>query len=183
MQITCKKCLKDKDSLDFHIKRSRKTGYQAYCKNCSKQIQKEFYVINSEKILERKRIYRESDSYKTNSKKYEITYKERRNDKRKKNFKIKFGLVLREMVRRCLNGNEKQANTFKILGYDTTKLKQRLEFQFKDGISWENYGEWHIDHKKPISKFKNGTNINIINALSNLQPLWAKDNLSKGNKF
>ena len=50
-------------------------------------------------------------------------------------------------------------------------------------MSWDNYGEWHIDHKKPISKFKDGISISTINALSNLQPLWAKDNLSKGNKF
>jgi hypothetical protein len=50
-------------------------------------------------------------------------------------------------------------------------------------MSWSNYGRWHIDHKKPISKFKDGSNISVINALSNLQPLWAKDNLSKGNKF
>ena len=50
-------------------------------------------------------------------------------------------------------------------------------------MSWENYGEWHIDHKKPISKFDKKTNLKIINSLCNLQPLWAKDNLSKGNKF
>jgi outer membrane receptor for monomeric catechols len=87
------------------------------------------------------------------------------------------------MVRRCLNGSKKETNTFKLLGYDTIKLKQRIEIQFKNGMSWDNYGKWHIDHKKPISKFKEGTNINIINALSNLQPLWAKENLSKGNKF
>ena len=69
------------------------------------------------------------------------------------------------------------------LGYNNLKLKQRLECQFKDGMSWDNYGKWHIDHKKPISKFNKCTDLKIINSLSNLQPLWAKDNLSKGNKF
>ena len=92
-------------------------------------------------------------------------------------------MVLRDMVRRCLHGKKKETNTFKLLGYDTLKLKQRIEIQFKDGMNWDNYGEWHIDHKKPISKFDKETSISIINALSNLQPLWAKDNLSKGNKF
>jgi len=50
-------------------------------------------------------------------------------------------------------------------------------------MSWDNYGEWDIDHKKPISKFNKNTKLSTVNSLSNLQPLWAKDNLSKGNKF
>ena len=54
---------------------------------------------------------------------------------------------------------------------------------FKEGMCWENHGSWHIDHKKPISKFKEGTSPKIVNSLCNLQPLWAEENLSKGNKF
>lgn len=52
-------------------------------------------------------------------------------------------------------------------------------------MNWSNRGEWHLDHKKPVSRFiKQGiTDPSIINALSNLQPLWAHENLSKGNKF
>lgn len=71
------------------------------------------------------------------------------------------------------------------LGYSFDSLKSRLEFQFKDGMSWDNYGEWHVDHKKPISRFieQGVSDPAIINALSNLQPLWAKENLSKGAKW
>ena len=70
-------------------------------------------------------------------------------------------------------------------GYSLEKLKARLEFQFKDGMSWDNYGEWHIDHKKPVSRFieQGVTDPAIINALPNLQPLWAFDNMSKGSNF
>ena len=50
-------------------------------------------------------------------------------------------------------------------------------------MSWDNRKEWHIDHKKPISLFKPGTSPKIINILSNLQPLWKIDNLSKSNKI
>lgn len=181
--MICKKCLIDKDNSNFHKRSSSKTGYQIYCKLCSNNTQKEFYNKNIEKVLDRKRKYRETDSYKINNKNYEVEYIKVRKVKRKENFKIKFGMVLRDMVRRCLNGSKKQTNTFKLLGYDTIKLKQRIEIQFKNGMSWDNYGKWHIDHKKPISKFKEGTSVSLINALSNLQPLWAKDNLSKGNKF
>jgi hypothetical protein len=56
---------------------------------------------------------------------------------------------------------------------------------FRDGMSWENYGEWHIDHIMPINHFiKSGiTDPAIVNALENLQPLWAYENLSKGDRI
>lgn len=73
--------------------------------------------------------------------------------------------------------------TDNMLGYSYHQFKQRIEMNFKDGMTWGNHGLWHIDHKKPISKFKRGTPSRIVNMLSNLQPLWAFDNLSKGNKF
>lgn len=50
-------------------------------------------------------------------------------------------------------------------------------------MTWENYGKWHIDHKKPISKFDKNVKISTINGLCNLQPLCASDNLTKGCKF
>ena len=181
--MICKKCNIDKDNYLFHKSSKSKNGYQSYCKDCSKKIQKEFYYKNKHKVLERKKIYRRTDSYKIKSREYESKYYKIRKIKRKDNLKIKLGMALRDMIRRCLRGNKKETNTFKLLGYDTLKLKERIEFQFKDGMSWDNYGKWHIDHKKPISRFDKETKINIINALSNLQPLWAKDNLSKGNKF
>lgn len=50
-------------------------------------------------------------------------------------------------------------------------------------MSWDNYGEWHIDHIKSISKFGDKTNPRLINALCNLQPLWCSDNLMKSDKW
>jgi len=50
-------------------------------------------------------------------------------------------------------------------------------------MSWDNYGEWHIDHIKPVSLFDELENVNVVNSLDNLQPLWASENLSKGNKY
>jgi hypothetical protein len=70
-----------------------------------------------------------------------------------------------------------------LLGYTSIKLKERLECQFKCGMSWENYGtKWHIDHKKPITLFTDQTNIRLINSLSNLQPMLKEENWSKGNR-
>ncbi len=74
-----------------------------------------------------------------------------------------------------------------IVGYTKEDLKQHLENQFKRGMNWGNYGKWHIDHIKPISSF-NITDVNCEElkkcwALENLQPLWASENISKGNRY
>lgn len=70
-----------------------------------------------------------------------------------------------------------------MLKYSAEDLKKHMEYLFKEGMSWENWGEWHIDHRIPVSKFDPNTPIDIVNSLDNLQPLWAKDNLSKSNKI
>tara|TARA_R110001632_G_C11239674_1_gene407566 strand:+ start:241 stop:825 length:585 start_codon:yes stop_codon:yes gene_type:complete len=70
-------------------------------------------------------------------------------------------------------------------GYTIGHLREHLQSLFVKGMSWDNKAEWHIDHIKPVSLFieEGITDPAIINALSNLQPLWAKDNLSKGAKY
>lgn len=71
------------------------------------------------------------------------------------------------------------------VGYTQSEFKKHIETLFKEGMSWNNRSEWHIGHIKPISVFiKEGvTDLKIINALSNLQPLWAKENMEKYNKW
>jgi excisionase family DNA binding protein len=73
-------------------------------------------------------------------------------------------------------------NTITEFGYTPKQLIQRIECQFKEGMLWSNRKEWHIDHKKPIFLFKLGTSPKTINMLCNLQPIWKKNNLSKGSK-
>lgn len=95
--------------------------------------------------------------------------------------KIIWRRILRNAIERL--NCDKNNSTHNHLGYTAEQLSQRLEVNFLSGMSWDNYGEWHIDHKKPISKFDKDTPVRIVNALCNLQPMWAKDNLSKGNNF
>ena len=89
----------------------------------------------------------------------------------------------RRLLRRCLlqSGSHKKGSTMTILGYSAGQMAARLEVQFKPGMSWNNYGEWQIDHKIPVSYFlsKGERRPHVINALCNLQPLWAKENLTK----
>ena len=70
-----------------------------------------------------------------------------------------------------------------ILGCTTDFFKKFLEEKFIEGMSWDNHGEWHIDHKTPVSWGENEDDIYILNHYTNFQTLWAFDNLSKGNRF
>lgn len=91
---------------------------------------------------------------------------------------------MRDFVRRCTEAarGKKNWRTAEILGYTPDTMRQHVESLWLDGMSWENYGEWHIDHVISINTYlKSGVDdISIINALNNLRPLWAFDNLSKG---
>lgn len=90
---------------------------------------------------------------------------------------------MRKCIYRCLAN--KTDRTEKILGYTRDELISHIEKQFVRGMSWDNHGEWHIDHKKPIKAMLDMgiTCPKKINALENLQPLWAKENLIKGSKM
>lgn len=81
-----------------------------------------------------------------------------------------------------LSLGKKPTKTFEWIGCTPEQLKTHFESLFQEGMAWENYGEWHVDHKRPISSFK-PEEWEQINHYTNLQPLWAKDNLSKKNKF
>lgn len=83
-------------------------------------------------------------------------------------------------------GRKGKARTFDLLGYTVEDLVNHLERQFTKGMSWFNYGEWHVDHIVPVSSFNYETfhdpEFRSAWALSNLRPLWGRDNYSKGAK-
>ena len=82
---------------------------------------------------------------------------------------------------------DKYGHYFDILKYTPNELINHLELQFKDDMSWDNYGIWHVDHKLPITNF----NISEMGdeefmrcwSLDNLQPMWGIENIKKSNKI
>lgn len=76
-------------------------------------------------------------------------------------------------------------NVYNDLGYTFAELKDHLESNFTDGMSWDYFftGEIHIDHIIPIGLFNLDTEVSKCWALKNLQPLWSKDNRSKSDKL
>lgn len=82
--------------------------------------------------------------------------------------------------------NAKKCNTtMELTGCSVTFLKGYLEAKFKEGMTWENHGEWHIDHIKPCASFNllDEKEQNACFHYTNLQPLWKTENLSKGSKY
>jgi len=69
------------------------------------------------------------------------------------------------------------------LGISYDDFKTYIESLFTENMSWENYGEWELDHKVPISLATTVEEIYSLNHYTNFQPLWASDNKSKGNRF
>jgi len=96
---------------------------------------------------------------------------------------------LRQRIR-CATGRvarltkfTKPGSSFALLGTDFSTFKRHIEDQFSGGMSWENFSEWHIDHKIPLSSAKTLEELWRLAHYSNLQPLWAADNLRKGAKL
>ncbi len=96
---------------------------------------------------------------------------------------------LRGRLIRVLNRGTKKlkktAHTYKLLGADISTIKIYLENQFKPGMNWDNRGKWHIDHIIPLINFDLSKKVEQEKAFhyTNLQPLWAIENLRKGKRL
>ena len=122
------------------------------------------------------------DKHRENKRNYERTRKA--NDpiyKLINNFRTAIYQVLKE------NQVQKNGHYFDILKYSPENLIEHLENKFKDNMTWDNYGEWHVDHIKPISSFQiaeiGDKEFMSCWSLENLQPLWGKENIRKSNKL
>jgi hypothetical protein len=159
---------------------------------------KKYSLKNKDKIKKYNKEYRNKNKdrlkeYHNDWRSNNITYKEYRRDyeknKKHNDNKYRLSVYTRTSVWTCLKerGVNKYKSTFDLLPFTLEGLMDHISNLFIEGMSWDNYGEWHLDHIKPMSSFK----FNSINdpefiecwSLSNLQPLWSHDNLSKGSKL
>lgn len=137
---------------------------------------------NKEKIKVKDKIWRES-----NKEKIRIKRNNYSKNRLKTNVQHKLGSNLRNRLRRAINGNYKAGSAVKDLGCSIDELVSYLESKFQPGMTWDNHGVygWHIDHIKPLASFDLTDRNQLLDAChyTNLQPLWAKDNLSKKDKL
>jgi hypothetical protein len=93
---------------------------------------------------------------------------------------------LRKIIKSSFKTKKYIKGKNKLVGCSNIELRNHLEQKWKPGMTWENWGkDWHVDHIKPCSLFDVGDPNDLlkINHFTNLQPLWAKDNIRKGNKY
>jgi hypothetical protein len=198
MKKVCIKCKEEKELLSFHKHKNSKDGHINTCKICKNKIDRDNIKKYLSKEINIKKIneYRNSLKYKEYRKKYLEENKERINQQRRK---YKKEYRKKEMnnpflhIKKKLRGRIAKAysvtswnkhNTTKdILGCDFNTAFNYLEKQFKDGMSWDNRSEWHIDHIIPLDSAKTEEELLKLCHYTNLQPLWAIDNLRKSNKI
>lgn len=108
-----------------------------------------------------------------------------RKNKLKKDINARIAANLRTRVKNALKNNYKSGSAVEDLGCSIEEFKVYLESKFTDGMNWGNYSQWHIDHIKPLCLFDLTDPIQFRQAChySNLQPMWALDNLKKSSKY
>jgi hypothetical protein len=156
-----------RDDNKEYMSNKSKTWYEQN-KEYRKEYLKEYREKNIESIRKTKR------DYERNRKASDPLYK------LISNFRTAIYQVLKE------SNVEKNKHYFDILQYTPESLIKHLESQFENNMNWDNYGEWHVDHKLPITSF----NIEEMGdeefmrcwSLENLQPMWGTDNIRKSNK-
>lgn len=185
MEKKCNKCKQIKIFSEFSKDKSKSDNLQDKCKQCKREYYlkyKEKYQNNYKKNRNSRLEY-QNNYYKENSKlriKYQTDYIKNR---------IKNDTLFKLLTRfrsRTYNifKNKKfiKQKTKELLGEDLKFIKQFIENKFIDDMSWDNYGKWHIDHIIPLSSAKTKKELIKLCHYTNLQPLWARDNLIKGCK-
>lgn len=165
-----------KQKIALHKKEYRTKNIEA----CKKR-ELEYRLKNVEKIKERQKLWYQKNKKEVNKKRIEARSS---NSSKKLRFNIS-ALIREKLKRRLLNKNTK--STFTFLPYTLEDLISNLQSKFKKGMTWNNYGEWHIDHKIPDCSFDyqtvNDSSFQECWSLNNLQPLWAEENWSKGGRI
>lgn len=213
---SCKKCgrarykqyyLNNKEKVIQHTKQYRKNniekmkewqkeyGREYRTKNIERQKQytKEYYLNNKEKErLRSKKFFENNPNYRTE---YNKKWKENNPDyekiwcrnKRENDPAFRLSKNLSRQIRKSIHKNKDGYHWEFLLGYTLKELMLHLEKQFKEGMTWGNYGEWHMDHKAPVDSFNfscyEDKEFKECWSLVNLQPLWALENMKKGNRL
>lgn len=178
----CNTCNTDKPLTDFF---KRLDKWQHKCKSC----EKEYKIKNNERQVElkQKHYLKHKDKIKNRVKEYnkinrnamrKALYKNRPEQKIVHNQRVRLNELLK---------SKKQNSTTKLLGCTAIELKTHIEKQFEKGMTWDNYGlyGWHLDHIIPCAMFNlfDENDLKQCFHYTNLQPLWAKDNLLKSDKI
>lgn len=190
--ISCSKCKELKDKSEFYCRSDKKHLRTSRCKLCiiedtgesakrhivrHKAKEKEYHQRNREKRVAYSKNYNRS-VYRSIR-----VVKDRERYNTDLHFRMRQNLANR--LRGALKRNTKSSSTYTLIGCSLQELKVHLQSLFKEGMSWDNYGEWQIDHKIPCASFDLSIPDQQLVCFNykNLQPLWALENLIKKDKI
>jgi len=174
-QFCSKKCANTawyKNNKEHRLTKNKLYRQNALTRANVYNLQKVWFLNNSEKMI-----------------KYRLDNKLKFKIHKKKRYQEDLNFRLRECIRSRLNHSlrnlPKIGSAINYLGCSIEELKAHLELKFLSGMAWTNYGSWHIDHIRPLSSFDltDPKQFKVACHYTNLQPLWAKDNLRKGAKY
>lgn len=193
----CYDCKLTKPVAEFSRHKNEIGGFKNQCKICCAKRRAKYYHANKIKEQEKSKRYKKERSAELSEKTKK--YRKANPEKVKRWKRVAYcktmenpashlhqtiGTKINKMIQESRNSRTVK----ELLGYSFDELVQHLESRFQPGMTWENYGkEWHIDHIIPKSwfKFKGADDEEFRKcwALANLQPLWAVENLQKGNRY
>jgi len=176
----CTKCNMVKSFDNFGKNKSYQDGLQYWCKLCHANYKKHYYNDNLQKSQIQRLQWK-----KNNKEKVDVYRRKYLSERYQKDSIFRILKNQRNRVKEILTN--KPCSLSKSIGCSSLALKAHLESLFQPGMTWDNYGlyGWHVDHIIPLSHFDltNAEEFKIACHYTNLQPLWAKDNIEKSNKI
>lgn len=167
--------------------RAADTKYRArYFEKNREKVLKYHYDYNSKNPEKKKnydaRWYAKNLNKKVNPKTRSARHKRKMESDPMYAITTKLRAVVRASFKRI--GKNKPTNTQDCLGCNWEEAKTHIESLWQEGMTWDNHSlrGWHIDHIRPVSSFEHHE-LHLMNHISNLQPLWAEDNLKKSDTW
>jgi hypothetical protein len=185
----CKKC--GRSGMRFHRNASKKDGLASTCVECHSVASERWEKANVGRIRETARAWKANNKERVESlrrARHKENPEKRRAYQRSRlqsdpGFRLRRNLQNRIWMTVVKGG--KSASTLELLGCTIPELRAHLESQFRPGMTWENYGPvWHIDHRRPCASFDllDPAQQRECFRYTNLQPLFAEENIRKGDK-
>ena len=154
--------------------------YRAKNREKIRQRNARYYAENRKAIIAKQAEYQKREAERLNEYSREYVKKRRKSDKL---YALQINMRGRFKFELAKRGETKWLKVNEYLGCSWVELRDYLEAQFTDDMSWNNYGEWHVDHIVPLAIAENKEQLVELCHYTNLRPLWAFDNISKGAKL
>lgn len=188
----CSKCLETLDPSNFNtVKRKGVVHLKAACKSCQGRYNDKYRLSNLDKMRNKQRKWfdknkeKQYERVKEYQKSNALALRERRKKRLIDDVNYRIARNLRCRLWCALRASKGNVSAVKDLGCSIEELKIYIASLFQEGMSWDNYGKWQIDHVVPLSSFnlKNEDEIRKACSYTNLQPMWANENASKRNHY